>query len=65
MLLGKSRNVRAFNKSTQQTKTIENGIKSEGDLIKVLRKPKPKKILSKKKIKEINKYFSELRTYVS
>ena len=31
------------------------------DLIKILSKPKPKINLSKKKIKEIKKYFSELR----
>ena len=33
--------------------------KSEEDLIKILSKPKPKISLSKKKIKEIKKYFSE------
>ena len=35
--------------------------KSENDLIKILSKPKPKLNLSKKKIKEMKKYFSELR----
>ena len=35
--------------------------KSVGDLIKILSKPKPKINLSKKKIKEIKKIFSELR----
>ena len=35
--------------------------KSEEDLIKILSKPKPKISLSKKKIKEIKKYFSKLR----
>ena len=40
-------------------KDYEN--KSEGDLIKILSKPKPKINLSKKKIKEIKNFFSELR----
>ena len=40
-------------------KDYEN--KSEDDLIKTLREPKPKINLSKKKIKEIKKDFSELR----
>ena len=35
--------------------------KSEEDLIKILSEPKPKISLSKKKIKEIKKYFSEWR----
>ena len=35
--------------------------KSENDLIKILSKSKPKINLSKKKIKEIKKVFSELR----
>ena len=33
--------------------------KSENDLIKILSEPKPKISLSKRKIKEIKKYFSE------
>ena len=36
-------------------------IKPEGNLIKILSEPKPKINLSKKKIKEIKKDFSELR----
>ena len=36
-------------------------LKPEEDLIKILSKPKPKISLSRKKIKEINKDFSELR----
>ena len=39
----------------------DNKNKSENDLIKILSKPKPKINLSKKKIKEIKKYFSEVR----
>ena len=35
--------------------------KSEEDLIKILSEPKPKIKLSEKKIKETEKYFSELR----
>ena len=35
--------------------------KSENDLIQILSEPKPKINLSKKKIKEIKKDFSELR----
>ena len=35
--------------------------KSEEDLIKILSEPKPKISISKKKIKEIKKDFSELR----
>ena len=35
--------------------------KSENDLIKILREPKPKINLSKRKIKKIKKDFSELR----
>ena len=35
--------------------------KFEEDLIKIFREPKPKLSLSKKKIKEIKKDFSELR----
>ena len=35
--------------------------KSEEALIKIVIKPMPKISLSKKKIKEIKKYFSELR----
>ena len=41
--------------------TKDNKNKSENDLIKILSKPKPKINLSKKKIKEIKKYFSEVR----
>ena len=48
-LIAKSRSIKDF----------EN--KSEVDLIKTLREPKPKINLSKKKIKEIKKDFSELR----
>ena len=40
-------------------KDYEN--KSEDDLIKILSEPKPKINISKKKIKEITKDFSELR----
>ena len=36
-------------------------IKSDEDLIKILSEPKPKISISKKKIKEIKKGFSELR----
>ena len=36
-------------------------IKSENDLIKILSEPKPKISLSKKKVKDIKKDFSELR----
>ena len=39
----------------------DNKNKSENDLIKILSKPKPKINISKKKIKEIKKYFSEVR----
>ena len=39
----------------------DNKNKSEHDLIKILSKPKPKINISKKKIKEIKKYFSEVR----
>ena len=35
--------------------------KSENDLIKILSEPKPKISLSKRKVKEIKKGFSELR----
>ena len=48
-LIAKSRNIK------------DNKNKSENDLIKILSKPKPKINLSKKKIKEIKKYFSEVR----
>ena len=44
---------------SRSIKDYEN--KSEDDLIKTLREPKPKIKLSKKKIKEIKKDFSELR----
>ena len=39
--------------------------RSEKDLIKILSKPKPKISIPKKKIKEIKKYFSELRHKIS
>ena len=39
--------------------------KSEEDLIKTLSEPKPKKKLSKKKIKEIKKDFNELKYRIS
>ena len=39
----------------------DNKNKSENDLIKILSKLKPKINISKKKIKEIKKYFSEVR----
>ena len=48
-LIAKSRNIKDYKN------------KSENDLIKILSKPKPKINLSKKKIKEIKKYFSEVR----
>ena len=48
-LIAKSRNIK------------DNKNKSENDLIKILSKPKPKINISKKKIKEIKKYFSEVR----
>ena len=48
-LIAKSRNIKDYK------------VKSENDLIKILREQKPKINLSKKKIKEIKKYFSELR----
>ena len=48
-LIAKSRNIRDYKN------------KSENDLIKILSEPKPKINLSKKKIKEIKKDFSELR----
>ena len=44
---------------TRNIKDYKN--KSENDLIKILSEPKPKINLSKKKIKEIKKDFSELR----
>ena len=44
---------------SRSIKDYEN--KSEDDLIKTLREPKPKINLSKNKIKEIKKDFSELR----
>ena len=44
---------------TRNIKDYKN--KSESDLIKILSEPKPKINLSKKKIKEIKKDFSELR----
>ena len=48
-LIAKSRNIK------------DNKNKSENDLIKILSKLKPKINISKKKIKEIKKYFSEVR----
>ena len=48
-LIAKSRNIKDYK------------VKSENDLIKILSEQKPKINLSKKKIKEIKKYFSELR----
>ena len=44
---------------TRNIKDYKN--KSESDLIKILSEPKPKINLSKMKIKEIKKDFSELR----
>ena len=48
-LVAKNRNIRDY----------EN--KSEGDWIKILSEPKPRKSITKKKLKEIKKDFSELR----
>ena len=48
-LVAKDRNIRNY----------EN--KSEENLIKILSEPKPKICITKKKLKEIKKYFSELR----
>ena len=48
-LVAKNRNIRDY----------EN--KFEGDLIKILSEPKPKIIITKKKLKEIEKYLSKLR----
>ena len=48
-LIAKSRNIKDYKN------------KSEIDLIEILSEPKPKIILSKKKIKEIKKEFNELR----
>ena len=48
-LIAKSRNIKDYNN------------KSENDIIKILSEPKPKKNLSKKKIKEIKQDFRELR----
>ena len=45
---------------TRNIKDYKN--KSENDLIKILSEPKPKINLSKKKVKEIKKYFSKLDT---
>ena len=57
-----------INFSLNQLKVIVKSInikdyenKSEDDLIKILSEPKPKINISKKKIKEITKGFSELR----
>ena len=57
-----------INFSLNQLKVIVKSInikdyesKSEDDLIKILSEPKPKINISKKKIKEITKDFSELR----
>ena len=43
---------------TRNIKDYKN--KSENDLIKILSEPKPKINLSKKKVKEIKRYFSKL-----
>ena len=43
---------------TRNIKYYKN--KSENDLIKILSEPKPKINLSKKKVKEIKRYFSKL-----
>ena len=48
-LIAKSRNIKDYKN------------KSENDLIKILSEPKPKINLSKNKVKEIKKDFSELR----
>ena len=48
-LVAKNRNIKGYEK------------KSEEDLIKILSKPKPKISITKKKLKEIEKDFSELR----
>ena len=47
-LIAKSRNLKDYKN------------KSENDLIKILSEPKPKINLSKKKVKEIKRYFSKL-----
>ena len=47
-LIAKSRNIKDYKN------------KSENDLIKILSEPKPKINLSKKKVKEIKRYFSKL-----
>ena len=48
-LVAKNRNIKGYEK------------KSEEDLIKILSEPKPKISITKKKLKEIEKDFSELR----
>ena len=61
-------NINIINLSLDELKLVatNRGIKdyknkSEEDLIKILSEPKPKISISKKKIKEIKKDFSELR----
>ena len=44
----------------QSRNIIDYKNKSENDLLKILSEPKPKINLSKKKIKEVKKDFSEL-----
>ena len=63
-----SPSIRMINSSLNEQKVIaksrnikDHKDKSENDLIKILSEPKPKINLSKKKIKEIKKIFSELR----
>ena len=62
------RYIRMMNLSLNELKLIlkiinikDYKIKSENDLIKILSEPKPKISLSKKKVKDIKKDFSELR----